>query len=140
MKICLLDADRRQSGDISPVATVYKVYQGELRLSDKSIYLRRMPDGTVRKADSYEPLFGDLLEEKHPTRTVEVRGQRVPVGRYEVVWGALELYHPRDADQLAALRVSRERGKAERAEAKERAENPLFTTWAKRNREEEHGR
>ncbi len=51
-------------------------------------------------------------------------------------WSALELYDPQTAEELAASRVNRERGKAERAEAKERADNPLFTTWAEKNREE----
>jgi hypothetical protein len=129
MKLVLIDADHRQTGDTTPRATVYK---GEERLSENGVFLRRMPDGRIEKADRYEPLFGDLLQEKHPTRTVEVRGQRVPVGRYALCWQALELYRPKDAEQLAALRESRERNRAEREAQKERGENPLFAVWATR--------
>jgi hypothetical protein len=63
-----------------------------------------MPGGQVLTADRYEPLFGELLTEKHPTRTVEVRGQQVPVGTYELCWSALELYSPMSAEQLAVAR------------------------------------
>jgi hypothetical protein len=133
MKLVLIDADHRRTGNTEPVATVYKVYRGEDRLSENSVFLRRMPDGTIRKADRYEPLFGELLEEKHPTRTVEVRGQQVPVGRWELCWQALELYRPQTAEALAKGRETRERNKTAREEAEHRASNPLFTTWAERN-------
>src|SRR4029077_16293139 len=82
----------------------------------------RMPDGQVLKADSYEPLFGDLLHAPHPSRTLEVRGQQVPCPRYNLCWSALELSEPRSAEQLAAARVKRE----QRAIEKEARENPLF--------------
>lgn len=126
MKISLIPADHRKTGDTTPVATVVKAYRGELKLTENSVFLRRMPDGSIGKADNYEALFGDLLQEKHPTMTVEVRGQHVAIGRWELVWGALETYHPRSAEQLASLRVSRERGKQERELARWLAENPLL--------------
>src|ERR1700722_4431131 len=122
MKLCLIDADHRKTGDTTSIATVYKVYRGEERVTERSMFIRRMPDGGVEKADSYEPLFGELLEEKHPTRTIEAKGQQVPVSRYELVWGALELYHPRSAEALAAAREKRE----ERAVERDVEENPLF--------------
>src|SRR5262249_1932679 len=103
-----------------------KVYRGEERLSEKSVFLRRMPNGSIQKADSYEALFGNLLHEKHPTRTVKVRGQPVAVGRGELVWGSLETYHPRSAEQLASVRVSGERGKKERELQKWMDDNPLL--------------
>src|SRR5262245_58339511 len=67
MKLVLLDSDHRRTGDTTPVAVVYKVYRGEERLTENSVFLRRMPDGAVRKAGNYEELFGDLLHEPHPT-------------------------------------------------------------------------
>ena len=129
MRLDLIPADHRQTGDRTPVATVYKVFRGEARLTENSVFLRRMPDGSIRKAGGYEELFGDLLHEKHPTRTVEVRGERVPVGRYELVWGAQEQYHPRSAEALAKGRETRERNKAEKEERKWREDHPLLA-WA----------
>ncbi len=126
MKLSLIDSDHRRTGNTEPVATAYKVYRGDERLTEHSAYLRRMPDGQVLHAASYEPLFGELIHEKHPTRTVEVRGQPVPVGRYELCWSALELYEPKSAEELAALRVTRERNAEKRAVAQAIGANPLF--------------
>jgi hypothetical protein len=81
-----------------------------------------MPNGHILHAGSYEPLFGALLHEKHPTRTIEVRGQQEPCPRYSLCWSALELYEPRSAEQLAAARAKRE----ERASEKEAEAHPLF--------------
>ena len=122
MKLSLLDSDYHQTGKTQAVATVYKVYRGEKRLSENAVYVRRMPDGEIKHADSYEPLFGDLLHEPHPTRTMEVKGKQVPCPRYSVGWSALELYEPRSADQLAAARIKREK----RVIDSEAQENPLF--------------
>ena len=122
MKLSLVDSDHRQTGDSTAVATVFKVYRGDRKLTENSVYLRRMPDGTVRKADNYEELFGELLHEKHPTKTVEVRGDQVPVGRWELCWSAMETYSPRSAESLAASREKREERKLEKlAES-----HPLF--------------
>jgi hypothetical protein len=122
MKLVLIDADHRRTGNRQPVATVFKVYRGEEKLTEHSRFIRRMPDGTVKHADNYEELFGELLTEKHPTLTVEVRGEQVPVDRYELCWSALELYHPRSAESLATAREKREA----RAVEKEAEDNPLF--------------
>ena len=103
------------------------------------MFIRKMPDGRLMKADRYEPLFGDMLTEPHPYKTMEIRGERVPVGRYELCWGPLDLYKPRDADQLAAIRISRERGRAEREQKRFEAENPLLA-WSERVQMEEERR
>jgi len=73
------------------------------------------------------------------SRTIEVRGQVVHPHRYSLCWAPYELYVPKTAEQLAALRESRERGKAEREERKFREENPLLA-WADENAEPEVGR
>lgn len=136
MKLFLIDSDHRRNGNIKPVATVYKVYRGAERISENAVYLRRMPDGQVAKADSYEPLLGDLLQQKHPTRTVEVRGQQVPVAHYELCWSALVLYHPKTAQELAERRATRERRKQEREDLRFAEENPLLA-WAERAKQED---
>ena len=84
MKLSLIDSDHRRTGNTEPVATAYKVYRGNERLTEHSAYVRRMPDGQVLHGGSCEPLFGELLHEPHPKRTVEVRGQRVSADRYEL--------------------------------------------------------
>ncbi len=129
MKLVLLNSDYHRSGNAESVATAYKVYRGEKRLSESAVYIRRLPDGQIRTSPSYEPLFGELLQEPHPTRTIEVQGRQVPCPRYSLCWSSLERYAPRSAEQLAALRASRERKKAERAEKKWVEENPLLA-WA----------
>ena len=126
MKLSLIDSDHRQTGNTEPAATAFKVYRGDERLTEHSAYVRRMPDGRALHAGSYEPLFGELLREKHPTRTVEVRGRQVPVDRYELCWSALHLYEPKSAESLAALRRTRERRAEERAVAEAVRANPLF--------------
>ena len=135
MKLCLIDSDHRNTGNTEPFATVFKVYRGERRLSENSVDLRRMPDGQVLMADGYEPLFGDLLHEEHPTKRLEIRGQMIPAPKWSLCWASLERYEPLDASQLAALRVSRERGKARREEAKFQRENPLLAWAVRENRE-----
>ena len=87
-------------------------------------------------ADRYEVLFGPLLEEKHPKRTVEVRGKQVPVGRYELCWSALERYEPRSAEQLAQRRATRQRLRQERDERRWAEENPLLAWAEKAGRQE----
>ncbi len=74
----------------------------------------------------------------YPTRTVEVRSELVPTAKYELYWSALEVYHPRFADELAKFRESWERGKAEREKKRWQEENPLLT-WAEREEAEKGG-
>ncbi len=128
MRLDLIPSDHHQTADTTPVATAYKVCKGDLKLSEKSFFLREMPGGLVQVAESYEPLFGDLLDDPHPTRKLELlRGEVVAAPRWTLVWRALELYHPKDAEQLAALRVSREAGKTRRADAKFAEKSPLLS-------------
>jgi hypothetical protein len=129
MKLTLIDSDSHRMGNAQPVATAYKVYRGEQRLTENAVYLLRMPDSQVRQAQSPEPLFGDLLHEPHPTRAIEVRGGQVPCPRYSLCWSALERYEPRSAEQLAQLRASRERRRQERQDKQWAKENPLLA-WA----------
>jgi hypothetical protein len=126
MKLSLIDSDHHRTGNTKPVATVFKVYRGEARLTENSVYLRLMPDGQVQQAPSYEPLFGELLQASHPTRTLEIRGQQVPCPRYSLCWSALERYEPLPAEKLAVLRTTRERKKAERAERRWAEAYPLL--------------
>jgi hypothetical protein len=133
MKLVLLDSDYHNTGNTTPIAVAYKFHRGEKRLSEHSVFLRQMPDGSVQKASSYETLFGELLTEPHPTRGFEQKGQWCPYPRWTLCWSALELYAPKSAENLAALRESRERGKAEREEKKWAEENPLLK-WAEDGR------
>jgi|SRR5579884_979331 len=136
MKLVLLNSDYHHTGNTEPVATAYKVYRGEKRLTENALYIRRLPDGKIRTSPSYEPLFGELLQEPHPTSTMEVQGRQVPCPRYSLCWSALQRYAPRSAEQLAALRASREYKKAEQAEKKWAQENPLLA-WAEAVQHEE---
>jgi hypothetical protein len=47
MKLCLIRSDHRQTGDATPIATVYMVYRGEEKLTENSMSIRRMPDGRL---------------------------------------------------------------------------------------------
>jgi hypothetical protein len=85
-------------------------------------------DGTVTEHASYETGFGTLLLEPHPTRTIEVRGQMVHPHRYSLCWAGYELYTPKTAEDLARLRASRERKKAERADQAWAEANPLLAS------------
>jgi hypothetical protein len=136
MKLSLLDSDYYCTGNTEAVATVYKVYRGEEKLTENAVYLRRMPNGQIHHSGDYETLFGELLREPHPTRTIEVRGQHVPCPRYSMCWSPLERYGPRSAEQLAALRAARKRNKVEREEKKWAADHPLLA-WAEAVQAEE---
>jgi hypothetical protein len=136
MKLSLIDSEHHRTGNTMPVATVFKVYRGEEWLSEQSAYIRQMSDGQVLTADSYEPLFGELLHEPHPTRQFEIKGQMVAAARWTLVWSSIERYEPRSAEDLARLRTSRERGKAERKAERWAEENPLLA-FAKRQKAED---
>jgi len=139
MRLTPIDSDHHRTGNTQAIATAYRVHRGEQRLSENSTFLSRMPDGQVMRADNYEALFGDLLHEPHPTRRFEVKGKTVAAPRWTLCWSALERYEPKSAEELAALRVARERGKAERQERKWREENPLLA-WAEQAKQEEEGK
>ena len=129
MKLTLIDA--AECGPTGPndppripAAVAYKVKRGD---GEERIdrYVREV-EGKVIAGERYEDVFGDLLNEEHPTKRIEVRGQQVPIKRYHVYWSAVELYHPQSAQQLAENRVSRERRKAERTLQKWIDANPLL--------------
>jgi hypothetical protein len=48
MKLVLLESDNHQRRDQTPVVAgvVYKVYRGDLRLTENSVYLMEGPEGT----------------------------------------------------------------------------------------------
>jgi hypothetical protein len=114
-----------------PIAVAFKV-SGWLMGERVDRFIRELPTGEVLDSDRYEDVFQGMLDEKHPTRTMNVKGAAVPMKRYQHYWSAMELYEPQSAEDLARLRASRERRKAERGEAAWREEAPLFTTWANR--------
>lgn len=98
-------------------------------------------DGRVNEHLGYQEAFGPRLTELHPTLTFEHRKKALPAHRYSLCWGAIERYDPLTAEQLAALRASRERAKAEREEAAFQRDNPLLA-WAERQQKggEDRGR
>jgi len=141
MRLDLIPSDHHQTGETTPVASAFKVHHGELRLSEHSKFIRKMPDGTVRVADNYDELFGELLREPHPTRTLELlHGKIVPAPRWTLVWSAMELYQPKDADTLAKLRASREAGKKRRKQEQFAADNPLLSQAGIKPEDVERGR
>lgn len=116
------DEDRcRMTGERpTPAATVYTVRKGGQAKHFSVV------NGQVVEHASYKEGFGAMLDEPHPTMTIEVRGQQVHPHRFSTCWAPIELYHPRTAEELAKLRESRFRKKAEREEHRWREENPLF--------------
>jgi hypothetical protein len=117
-----------------PAATVY----GVKNEGGRRRYFN-VAEGVVTEHASMEAAFGPMLNEPHPTLTFEHNGKTYPAHHYSLCWGALERYEPMTAQELAALRVSRERKKAEREEAAWHEQAPLFPTWAERNSAEEKG-
>src|SRR5437588_6417193 len=85
IKLVRLDSDHRRTGNVTAAAVAYKGCRGEQRLSENSVYLRKLPDGTVKRADCYEPLFPEL-HEPHTTRKLEIRGELVAAPRWELCW------------------------------------------------------
>lgn len=80
-------------------------------------------NGTARECGPYAEALKHMLDERHPTRRVTVRGEEVPISMYEVQWSGFEPdYRPQSADQLAAAREKREAKALER----EAQAHPLF--------------
>lgn len=134
MRLSLLESDYHRTGDTTPVAVAFKVYRGEERLTENSVFIRRFPDGTMRHAANYEELFPELRE-LHPTRRLEVKGKLVPAPRWSLCWSSLERYEPKAAQALATLRASRERKRDEREERRFEEENPLLVQAGIRRRD-----
>jgi len=113
---------RREGGRARAAATVYTVKHE--KTGDRRHFT--VVDGKVIQHESYEAGFGAMLLEPDLTRTIEVRGQNVHPHRFSLRFAPYELYRPKSPEQLAALRVSRERGKVERAAKKFAEDYPLL--------------
>jgi len=74
--------------------------------------------------------------EPHPTRGFTHQGSLCHYHRYSLNWAPYEKYQPKTAEELAALRASRERKKAEREEKKWATGHPLLS-WAETIQQEE---
>jgi hypothetical protein len=86
-------------------------------------------DGKAIECDSYQAGFGPMLWEPHPTRGFTHHGIFCHYHRYSLNWAPYEKYQPKTAEELAALRASRERKKAEREEKKWATDHPLLA-WS----------
>src|ERR1051325_4441661 len=117
------DEDRcRKTGErLTAAKTVYTVKndKGERRHFT-------VEDGQVVAHASHEAGFGDMLNEPHPTMTIEVKGEKVHPHRYSLCWASIELYHPKSAEQLAALRATRKANKKKRDDEKWAQDTPLL--------------
>jgi len=130
------EARSRATGERAvPSATVYTVKNS---VGSKRHFTVNA-EGRATEVASMEAGFGEMLLAPDLERTIEIRGQRVHPHKYSLCFAPYELYVPKSADALAALRVSRERGKAEREERKFREENPLLG-WADENAEPKGGK
>lgn len=114
---------RREGTTAKAAATVYTVTNGV-----RKRHFMVGEDGKAQEVAGYKEGFQEMLLEPHPTRLIEVRGEKVSPHRYSLNWAPIELYEPRTAEELAALRVSREKGKVEREERKWKEENPLLAS------------
>lgn len=111
---------RRTGERPKPAATVYTVRKGK----DKRHFT--VANGQITEHADYKDGFGEMLYEPHPTAGFEHQGEWCPYHRFSLCFAPYDLYHPKTAEQLAALRVSREQKRTER-EAKAWAEaNPLL--------------
>ena len=113
----------RATGEkISPAAVVYTVRHADGRARHFTVNEL----GQVTEHEGYEQGFGSMLMELHPTRGFEHRGVWCRIHRYSLCFAPYVLYQPRTAEQLAALRATRERNKAEREDRKWKEDNPLL--------------
>jgi hypothetical protein len=112
---------RYTSERVRPSATVYTVRNDAREARHFTI-----DNGKVVEHTSYQEGFGPMLFEPHPTRGFEHKGQWCPYHRYSLCWAGYDLYEPKTAEELAALRASRERKKTEREEKKFAEEHPLW--------------
>ena len=121
---------------IEAAATVYTV-----RREDGEQRHFVVEEGLVREVADYKEAFGPMLLEPHPTAGfTDQKGEFHPVHRYSLCWGPIETYQPKSADQLAALRVSRERNKAIREQEEFEREHPLWAEIERQEREEGRSR
>lgn len=132
--VSLDEEERVRYTDERPLAaaTVYTVKNnaGEQR------HFTVPAEGKVSECGSYQDGLGAMLWEPHPTRGFTHNGIWCPYHRYSLCWAGYERYQPKTAEELAALRVSRERNKAEREEKKWAEDNPLLA-WAEKVQRQE---
>lgn len=114
---------RRTGGRPKAAATVFTVRHVD---DGRARHFTVDAQGKVTECESYEAGFGPLLLEPHPTRGFQHNGQFCRTHRFSLCWAGYELYHPRTAEELAVLRESRERKKAERKDAAFVRDNPLL--------------
>ena len=128
----------RKTGEaIIASATVYTVRHQDGRKRHFTVDA----EGLVHECASYESGFGPMLLEEHPTRGfTDKAGVFHHYHRYSLCWADFPLYSPKSADQLAALRESRERNKAAREQKKYEQQNPLLVWIERVQAEEEMGR
>jgi hypothetical protein len=107
---------RREGGPMKAAATVFTVTNG---VRKRHFTVR---DDKPVEVSGYQECFGPMLLEPHPTQRIEVRGERVAPHRYSLCWAPVEVYRPRSAEDLAALRERREAKAVDKAAE----ENPLF--------------
>jgi len=115
-------------------ATVYTVRHAE---TVEARHFTVSAEGKAIECDSYQAGFGAMLHEPHPTRGFVHRGSFCHYPRYSLNWATYEKYQPKTAEQLAALRASRELKKAERDEKKWAADHPLLAWIETFQREED---
>jgi hypothetical protein len=115
------DRARRAGDRTQAAATVYGVTNGVRKRYFTVV------DGKANEVEGYEQGFGPMLLELHPTQGfTDQAGKWCRTHRYSLCWAGYELYEPKSAEQLAALRVSRERGKVGREEKRFAEDNPLL--------------
>ena len=126
-------------------------YTGEPPTASATVYTVRheetgqarhftVEDGRVVEYPSMEAAFGPMLHEPHPTHGFEHAGKWCRIHRHSLCWAPFDLYEPMTADQLAALRVGRERKRAEREDRKWAEREPLWAPLAERDRREREAR
>lgn len=97
-------------------------------------------EGRVTEYATWEAGFGDMLLEPHPTRRIEVCGERVAPHRYSLCFAPYELYQPRSAGQLAEMRTRREERKQEKEDKEFAANYPLIILMERGQKDEERER
>lgn len=125
---------RRTGEKTEAAATVYTVRHQDGRKRHFTVD----EQGKVTECENYEAGFGSMLLEPDPMRTIEVRGQKVAPHRFSLCWAPFPLYEPKTADELAVLRESRIRKKAEREQKKWVQDHPLLAWAGLDSKDEDH--
>ncbi|HWG42857.1 MAG TPA: hypothetical protein VN688_08740 [Gemmataceae bacterium] len=134
---CLVEIDEEERVRYTPerskaAATVYTVKN----IAGKQRHFTVSEDGKVTECESYQAGFGPMLWEPHSSKGFEQSGTFCHYYRYSLCWAPYERYQPKSAEQLVALRASRQRKKTEREDKKWAADHPLLA-WAEAVQREE---